>query len=144
MKTGFQSDVMVVTTADGRNFTLLSPTDYLATDGTLYRIPVGATSDGASTPPALWPVLPPFGRYWRAAVLHDAAYRGTLERQVDGVWESANLPKAACDELLKEAMEGLGVDKAQVLEIYEGVHLGGGTAFAVDRKATQTSGSESV
>ena len=36
-----------------------------------FEIPAGFVTDGASIPAPLWPVLPPFGRYLRAAVLHD-------------------------------------------------------------------------
>lgn len=34
-------------------------------------VPVGFVTDGASVPRALWPFLPPWGRYSRPAVIHD-------------------------------------------------------------------------
>lgn len=38
-------------------------------DGTV--IPKGFITDGASTPIFIWPILPPIGKYFPAAVLHD-------------------------------------------------------------------------
>lgn len=39
-----------------------------------YMIPSGYISDGASTPRILWSIIPPFGRYLKAAVIHDYGY----------------------------------------------------------------------
>lgn len=135
MNAGFTEQSFFVATSDGRNFTFTAPVTYCARDGRLFRIPEGATTDGASTPPILWQTLPPFGAYWRAAALHDAAYRNTLQKQNDtGTdWIAANLTKDECDALLLEAMELDGVDAVQRDAIYEGVHLGGFEAFKEDR-----------
>jgi len=67
-----------VSSVDGRNFVLLADAFYTSADGARYCLPAGAASDGASTPPEVWPLMPPFGKYWPAAYLHDAAYRNTL------------------------------------------------------------------
>ena len=115
---------------DGRNWKCTSPIQFVAKDGTGYQIPIGAPTDGASIPAIFWTKLPPFGKYWLAAVLHDAAYNGTLEL-LDGT--KANLTKAQCDDLLKEAMEASGVDPVTVEAIYEAVHLFGGPSFKGDR-----------
>lgn len=118
----FRSLTVRVDTADGRNVTLVDPLEYVAEDGTLYTVPAGATSDGASTPAPLWPEIPPFGRYYLAAILHDDLYRST------------KLPKALCDNLLREAMISLGVDTIMADMIYEGVNVGGWSSFDEDRK----------
>lgn len=123
-----------VTTADGRNFTLLEPIIYIAQDGVQYRIPTGAESDGASTPSVLWPTIPPFGSYWKAAYLHDAAYRNTLEVWDGQMYVKARLTKDACDLLLKDAMIVSGTHAITYEEIYEGVHVGGQSSFDNDRK----------
>lgn len=130
MTPGFQSDDFTVSTSDGRNFVLLNSVIYIAKDGTKWIIPADTTSDGASTPRFTWDVLPPFGAYWRAAVLHDAAYRGTLVNADGG---EANLPKDKCDNLLLEAMELCGVDIIDRQAIYQAVRLAGGEAFSEDR-----------
>jgi hypothetical protein len=86
---------------------------------------MGTDSDGASTPPAIWPDIPPFGKYWRAAFLHDAAYR-LKTRPIIGT-------KRECDELFFEAMQACDVSAAEALIIYAGVAKFGWHAFIEDR-----------
>jgi Protein of unknown function (DUF1353) len=97
-------------------------------------MPKGAATDGASTPQAIWDVLPPFGAYWLAAFLHDCAYQNTLLIVKETGMEKAALFKDDCDSLLKEAMQSLGVDNADVETIYQGVRVGGFKAFNDDRQ----------
>jgi hypothetical protein len=141
MTYGFFSLPFKVATSDGRNFILLEPVDYVAADGTKYRMPAGADSDGASTPPILWEKfdeewIPPFGSFWPAAYLHDCAYRDTLLRQNEaGEWVQASLSEADSNNLLKEAMEVLGTHHLTTEEIYQGVVYGGKSSFDADRAA---------
>jgi uncharacterized protein DUF1353 len=110
---------------------------YSSRSGEQIVISVGAESDGASVPKELWAVAPPFGWYWRAAVLHDFLYRYTQR------------PKSECDALLLEAMDvllgeiqskSLGdkvehvLREAEARAFYEAVTLGGGCSFDEDRK----------
>ena len=136
MNPGFNRLPFKVTTSDGCNFELVETVYYAAKDGTIYVMPAGATSDGASVPPELWPQLPPFGSYWPAAFLHDCAYRGTLQIRTLGATDSspAMLPKDKCDSLLLEAMETLGTHEFTRNAIYEGVALCGEAAFENDRR----------
>ena len=128
-----RNDVLV-RTRDGRNVVVQEPVEVVTDTGARYRVPVGAQSDGASTPGEMWTALPPFGEYWLAAVLHDAAYRGTLERQLEsGEWLPAWLTKDQCDTLFLDAMSALGVDQLKKETLYEGVHLAGWRAFTEDR-----------
>ena len=141
MKTGFQNLPFQVSTFDGRNFIALQPIDYIALDGTQYRIPIGATSDGASTPPILWEKfnrdwIPPFGSYWPAAYLHDAAYRNSLLFWNGASFVTAALPKDKCDSLLLESMDSLGTHDITKEEIYKGVVAMGTCSFATDRATT--------
>jgi len=94
MNPRFQNLPLRVSSLDGRNFVLLADVFYVAGDGTRYCLPAGATSDGASTPPEVWPLVPPFGKYWPAAYLHDAAYRNTLLMWNGLAWIPAALSKA--------------------------------------------------
>jgi hypothetical protein len=129
----FQSQDLAVRTSDGHNFTLLEPLVYQANDGRVFRAAIGATTDGASTPSIGWNLLPPFGQYWRAAVIHDSAYRVTLEQQrMDGTWVRVALPKDQADALLLEAMESLGVDFETRETIYEAVTKLGDSAWLGD------------
>jgi hypothetical protein len=81
----------------------------------------------------MWITLPPFGEYWKAAVAHDAAYRGTLEVWRDSHWLPAMLTKDEADSLFLEIMSTLQVAEAQKAQLYEGVHLLGYRAFREDR-----------
>lgn len=138
MNYGFKDQSLVTFSADGHNFGLYLPSDYVDSNGVLYRMPAGATSDGASTPPILWAQagiewLPPFGSYWRAAYLHDTAYRDTLLIWNGVSFIHATLPKASCDALLREAMVSLGTHSLTVDLIYKGVVDGGASSFEADR-----------
>ncbi|MGB7767441.1 MAG: DUF1353 domain-containing protein [Verrucomicrobiia bacterium] len=131
--------ILVTKSSDGRNFELVCSFDYLARDGTRYRAPIGATSDGCSTPPELWSLmgkqwLAPFGTYWPAAFIHDGAYRNWLQRIDDaGRVQTANLSKEQSDNLFAELMELLGTSIGERSAIYEGVHELGWRAFREDR-----------
>jgi Protein of unknown function (DUF1353) len=50
-------------------------------------VPLGFVTDFASTPRALWAVLPPFGTYQLAAVVHDFLYwdQGCSREQADAL-----------------------------------------------------------
>ncbi len=118
----FHNANLSVTTIDGRHVRLLESLVYETETGELIIVPAGAESDGCSTPQTIWNLLPPFGTYWLAAVLHDYLYRQTAR------------PKPECDLLFLEAMASLGVDLLTRETIYEGVRLGGAWAFDDDRR----------
>jgi hypothetical protein len=133
MNPGFNNLPFKVSSSDGRNFILLEDVIYVTQDGSkTYLMPAGSGSDGASTPPEIWLSFPPFGSYWPAAYLHDCAYRGTLQ-SLDG--KPVMLPKDQCDELLKDAMTACGTHVFTRDAIFEGVALGGQSAFDTDRKS---------
>lgn len=119
----FSTDTLKVETADGLNMVLLESFTYTRSDGKTITVPVGTTSDGASTPNIIWPTFPPFGLYWKAAFLHDYLYRDTGEE------------KEFCDDTFLEAMESLGVSGIVAHTMYEGVSLLGWHAFSEDREA---------
>ena len=54
-------------------------------------VPAGFVADFASTPRALWSVLPPTGRYQLAAVVHDFLYwdQGCTREQADAIFRVA-------------------------------------------------------
>lgn len=114
----------VVITSNGRDVVLISPLAYLTNAGELIVVSVQSTSDGASTPPFIWSIIPPFGKHWLGAVVHDWLYRCTTKS------------KEYCDNIFYEAMISMGVSSLEAKTIYEAVKLAGGHAFADDRKAT--------
>lgn len=48
--------------------------DYCTPEGDVVVVPKGFVTDLASIPRALWAILPPFGRYTAAALVHDFLY----------------------------------------------------------------------
>lgn len=120
--TGFSVKDLHVEESDGRNCLLLEPFTYTSLKGEVIEVPIGTTSDGASTPRALWVILPPTGRYWMAAFLHDYLYR------------CSDKPRIDCDNLLKEAMLRLGVNRFRAEVIYLGVRIGGWVPYNGYRK----------
>ena len=145
MHPGFQSEFFTVATGDGRHCILAEQQVYVALDGRVFIIPAGAPTDGASTPAIIWAQIPPWGTYWRAAILHDSSYQNTLRIAVfpDGKICSdlsiatqvvAGLEKDDCDNLLFEAMGFCGTHDLTRNEIFHGVHLFGQSSFDEDRR----------
>jgi hypothetical protein len=63
-------------------------------------VPAGFETDGASVPRLFWALLPTWGKYSRAAVIHD--YLGTL--LVTGFPHAEGRTQAAIDAVFLEAM----------------------------------------
>lgn len=119
----FSNIDLLVRTRDGRHCILQEP--FTVTDqetGESWTVDIGASSDGASSPPISWNTLPPFGTYWPAAFLHDDLYRRSK-------WA-----KEKCDVWFLAAMEALQVKECEKRVLYEGVHLFGGPSFKEDRQ----------
>ena len=121
---------------------LLQAVDYVAQDGTHYRIPFAQPTDFASIPPALWgpPLfLIPYGWYSLPAVGHDALYQNLmLVVYPDGSTSLANRTEQQSNDLLLEMMHVIRpipteFEKLQMDAIYEGVTIGGWHAFKQDR-----------
>ena len=137
---GFQNRI-IGHSLDGRNWTLREPLVYARNDRTLIRAAVGTTTDGPSIPPEALSLVPPWGLHYLPAVLHDAAYRDTLETYdaATGTWHKLTLDKPACDDLFREAMQAQGCTLADIQLLYNAVHFCGHGAFNADRAAVQTS-----
>ncbi|MCX8016371.1 MAG: DUF1353 domain-containing protein [Rhodocyclaceae bacterium] len=85
------------------------------------RVPAGFETDLASIPRLFWPILPPQGRYAKAAILHDWLYA------LGPAGDAAARRRA--DEIFLEAMAVLGCPAWQRRPIYWAVRLFGGAAF---------------
>lgn len=126
----FEDALDVTPMDDGRNWQVLQ-NFYYRTDvmlwvdpvtKTLRRdrivVPAGFITDFASIPRVLWNILPPTGKYTKAAVLHDWLYRTT------------NLAtRKQADDVLLEAMKVCGVSWWQRVAIYSGVRVGGMSSY---------------
>jgi hypothetical protein len=73
--------------ADGRRARLLEPFD-VRVAGHRIHVPAHFRTDFASVPRFLWPLFPPWGPSWRAAVVHDYLYqmRELTRREADRVF----------------------------------------------------------
>jgi hypothetical protein len=136
MKHGFQNKTLDVKTRDGLDDMLLEPLYFFDRIERHYRAPTGSTTDGLSTPKFVR-ILPGFdatGDDWWSGVLHDAAYRDSLEiRLAEGVWEKAHLTQAQSDALILEAMQTQKVGAVRRYTIYYALRLFGSIAFKKDR-----------
>lgn len=127
-------------TRDLRNYTLLEAKEIETTDGRRFRMPVGATSDGASIPQVAWSLgFTPFGVYGPAAFAHDCAFRDTLEIWNEGsqVWEKAHLSEEDSNDLINALMFALGTPESTRLVIYGALVAFGRPAFVADRAEAQ-------
>jgi hypothetical protein len=116
----FTSVLLVSPLADGKTWVLMRDFGYdVGREGSADRIDVsiGFKTDFASIPRLLWSVLPKWGKYGNAAVVHDWLY-----------WRQERTRKAA-DDVLFEAMGVLGVAAATRIAIYGGVRSFGWIAW---------------
>lgn len=79
----------------------------------IITVPAGTVTDLATTPRWLWSVLPPFGHYAKAAIVHDYLYQQAVgsKRYADGVF--------------LEAMTVLGVPRWRRVVMYWAVRVCG-------------------
>jgi hypothetical protein len=119
---GFDKELYSVATGDGQHVDTQEPIIYTAKDGEVITIPTGTHSDGASTPGIIWNALPPFGLYWRAALLHDYMYQFGL------------YVRSKCDRIFLEAMLSGKCNWIKAHVIYLGVRIGGWKAYGDYRK----------
>ena len=80
-------------------------------------VPNGTITDFASVPRIFWTILPPYGEYTQAAVLHDYLYQTHLRS------------KKESDKIFLEAMGVLNVPSWKKYIMYEAVNLFGGIAW---------------
>lgn len=104
---------------DGRSWCVLTEFDFASEVlERIVRVPAGCETDFASIPRPLWNLLPPTGRYGKAAVVHDFLYRTHGE---------ATRPQA--DRVFLEGMDVLGVDWFTRHLMYAGVRVGGASSY---------------
>ena len=87
--------------------------DYITPAGDVVVVPKGFVTDLASIPRPLWAILPPFGRYTAAALLHDYLYfKQDRER-----WEA--------DQVFLDAMIELNVRRWKRASMHRAVRMFG-------------------
>lgn len=109
------TDLLLSPFGDGKNFVVQKPFEYYVDRNKklTFKIPKGFVTDFASVPRVFWALLPPWGKYGKAAILHDYLYR------------NKPLKRSACDRIMFEAMEVLAVPYWQKYLIYYNLKLFG-------------------
>ena len=85
--------------------------------GMSIKVPKGFITDFASVPRIFWNILPPWGEYGKASVLHDYLYKNNTFSRV------------ICDAIFLEAMGVLKVSTWKKWVLYIGVRLFGWIVF---------------
>lgn len=84
---------LVVTEAGERSWTLVQDLVYEGSRDT-FTVPAGFRTDFASVPRVFWTTFPPYGRYTKAAVLHDFLYShaaNVTRKDADGLFRRVTL-----------------------------------------------------
>ena len=94
---------------------VVKPFTYLIKPNQWVTVPAGYLTDGASVPKVFWNIIPPWGKYGQAAVVHDLVCE-YLQVVQDGL--PLSVSRAYCDSILNEAMQYLEVPTAKRRMIY--------------------------
>lgn len=117
MQPSFHSPLTLTPDDAGRNWTLDASFVYDSSVGPI-TVPAGFVTDFASVPKLLWNILPPFGRYGKAAIVHDYLYR-----------TQGYASKPVADAIFLEAMKALGVGRLTRYTMFYAVRLFGGRSY---------------
>jgi hypothetical protein len=90
--------------------------------GQVITVPAGFVTDGASIPQLLWAIMPTWGRYSRAAVVHDFLYAALRA----GAPHQFAPDRKTADGIFHEAMVVCGVNTTIRWLIWVSVRLFGG------------------
>jgi len=89
-------------------------------NGYLIRVPKSFITDGASVPHSLQWLYNPFGRYIKAAVVHDYLY---------SCYNNTGINRTLADKIFRQIMEETGVDSRIVRKFYAAVKYFGATSW---------------
>jgi hypothetical protein len=121
----FTNILVVSPYADGKTWYLRRTFAYdVGEEGsdTTVMVPQGFTTDFASIPRIFWAVLPRWGKYGNAAVIHDYLYY------------QQKYKRKQADKIFLEAMAVLEVPAWQKYPIYGAVRIGGWLAWLCNKK----------
>ena len=125
----FTSELKVKPHPDGRHWELLEEFDYYLgslESGMYIRVPKGFVTDFASVPRIFWWLFPPWGKYGKAAVVHDYLYHTRM------------FSRAVADAIFLEAMSVLKVPLWKRLIIYWSVRIGGWVPWVFGKRENES------
>lgn len=105
----FNDTVTLQPLPDGHNWKVVDPVIYVDDAREVIAVPAGFTTDLASVPRLFWAIIPPFGKYDGAAIVHDYLYSTQI------------YTRAKSDGILLEAMKAEGVSAFERWVIYSAV-----------------------
>lgn len=97
-------------------------------DNEIIEVPIGFITDFASVPRVFWWILPKWGKYGNAAVIHDYLY---------WIQDKTKYPKVKADKIFLEGMEVLKVGKSKAKLMYNAVKYCGKLVWDRNTKAKQ-------
>jgi hypothetical protein len=107
--------LMLSPLGDGKTFIIRTEFSFYCSDNPdeIITVPIGFITDGASVPRIFQSVIPRWGTYGKAAILHDFLYRDKA------------FARCRCDAIMKDAMNTLQVSKWQKFIIYTSIRVFG-------------------
>lgn len=128
----FTMPLIVSPMPDGRRWRLVEPFEYHIgaeySQDTVF-VEDGFVTDFASSPFFTWSFIPPWGRYGKAAIVHDWLYQHKDETPLNIFQRIFSSERAFADGVFKEAMGVLGVKPWRIFLMYWGVRLFGFLAW---------------
>ncbi|MDF7806215.1 DUF1353 domain-containing protein [Pontiellaceae bacterium B12219] len=110
---GFNDSLQVELLPGGRCVRLTNNFKVTLAVGRMITVPAGFETDFASVPRLFWRIIPPWGRYSAAAVVHDYLYA------------TASVTRYEADRIFLDLMKRLGVPLWKRRLMYRAVRLGG-------------------
>jgi hypothetical protein len=110
---GVNESLQVELLPGGRSVRLIKNFSVTLAVGRKITVPAGFKTDFASVPRLFWRIIPPWGRYSAAAVVHDYLY------------ETNSVDRAEADQIFLELMKRLGVPLWKRQLMYRAVRIGG-------------------
>lgn len=99
---------------------------YLSEDNSdVISVPAGFVTDLATVPRVFWSVMPPDGKYAKAAIIHDYLYDNALRT------------KKEADLIFLDGMAVLGVPKWKQIVMYLAVRIFGRGNYSKDQQARE-------
>lgn len=121
-RSGFVGTVSFHQKGDGRLFVIDRDFLFISKSGLRITVNQGFETDLATIPRPIWVLLPPFGIYTDACVVHDwlCSRKGVVGFNGD---EPVRITRRECDDILLEAMQDCGVPRWQRCLVYRSVRL---------------------